>query len=127
MQTTNFASYYESLKINGDQFAIAEALQALNSQIDFSQYDANNDGRIDSVIFVYSKDYDYDVAPCWPWIFSGQYGKASSIGILDNKTFDLSGLSGYSWHQGGQIALSISVASMITNNATNVTLNITVS
>src|SRR5690554_7626901 len=124
MQTTNFASYYESLKINGDQFAIAEALQALNSQIDFSQYDANNDGRIDSVIFVYSKDYDYDVDSWRARIFSGQYGKASSIGKLDKKTFDL---SGYSWHQGGQIAVSISVASMITNNATNVTLNITVS
>lgn len=199
----------------GDQYAIVEALQALDSQIDFSQYDVNNDGYIDSVIFVYSKAYDYDVDPWWAWVFSGQYGVASSIGKLDGKTFDyymwasyefiydtipgynnlhvnsetfvhelghlmgfpdlysyegdyefgpLGGfdmmdynvgdhgplnkllfgwlqplvakegtyqvtldLSSYTWHQGGQISVSISVTTTITNDAENVTLNITVS
>lgn len=86
--TTQPVSYYENLEMDGDQYAIVEALQALDSQIDFSQYDANNDGVIDSVIFVYSKDYDYDVDPWWAWVFSGQYGEASSIGKLDGKTFD---------------------------------------
>lgn len=86
--TTNPASYYENQALDGDQYAIVEALQALDSQIDFSQYDVNNDGYIDSVIFVYSKAYDYDVDPWWAWVFSGQYGVASSIGKLDGKTFD---------------------------------------
>src|SRR5690554_5631316 len=118
MQTTNFASYYESLKIHGDQFAIVEALQALNSQIDFSQYDANNDGNENFFVRILKADKNNSLS---------KDGSISQTDLLTSKTFDLSGLSGYSWHQGGQIAVSISVASMITNNAANVTLNITVS
>ncbi len=85
--TMNNKSYYQNYGDEGDQYAIVEALNGLNSQIDYSQYDSNNDGQIDSVIFIYSVAYS-DSDPWWAWVYSAQYGVASSLGLLDGKKFD---------------------------------------
>ena len=60
---------------------INEALEALDSTIDFSQYDTNNDGKIDGVYIVYSVPYGgspnangidrvsgYDEDFWWAWV-----------------------------------------------------------
>lgn len=81
-------SYYQGFSDEGDQYAIVEALNGLNSQVDYSQYDSNNDGTIDSVIFIYSVQYDSSTDPWWAWVYSAQYGQASSLSKLDGKDFD---------------------------------------
>ncbi|MBU1094120.1 MAG: InlB B-repeat-containing protein [Firmicutes bacterium] len=86
--TTNTKEYYQNYGTDGDQYAITEALTALDFQIDFSHYDSNNDGLIDSIIFIYSVDYNYDSDPWWAWVYAAQYGEASSIGSLDGKAFE---------------------------------------
>jgi len=86
--TNNPRSFYEGKGSGGDQFVIKEALLALDSSIDFSKYDFNNDGTIDSVIFIYSADYNYDVDPWWAWVFSARFGEASNVGSLDGKDFE---------------------------------------
>ncbi len=86
--TPNPRSYYESFGGDGDQYAIVEALNGLNGTIDYSQYDSNQDGLIDSVIFIYSVDYEYDVEPWWAWVYAAQYGEGSSISTLDGKGFE---------------------------------------
>lgn len=86
--TNNPRSFYEGKGSDGDQFVILETLLALDSSIDFSKYDFNNDGTIDSVIFIYSADYNYDVDPWWAWVFSARFGEASKVGSLDGKDFE---------------------------------------
>ena len=78
--------YYEDKADDGDQFAIKEAMLELNQTIDFSQYDYNNDGVIDSVIFIYSYTYDYDIMPWWAWVFNAEFGEASTLGAMDGKS-----------------------------------------
>ncbi|MFA7417366.1 MAG: InlB B-repeat-containing protein [Acholeplasma sp.] len=95
--TSNNQSFYESKQDAGDQYAILETLNAKDSSIDFSKYDSNNDGVIDSVIFIYSVDYDYDVNPWWAWVFTAQEGVASSVGLLDGKVFDYYFWASYSF------------------------------
>lgn len=95
--TSHDKSYYENFGDEGDQYAILEALLALDSSIDFSQYDVNNDGLIDSIIFVYSVDYDYDINPWWAWVYSAQYGEASTITTLDGKGFEYYAWVGYTY------------------------------
>jgi len=85
--TANSKTYYENYGDDGDQYAIKEALLGLDATIDFSNYDSNNDGLIDSVIFIYSVDYNYDVNPWWAWVFSAQYGEAANT-TLDGKDFE---------------------------------------
>ena len=85
--TMNNKSYYEKIGEDADQYLMVEALNGLNSQIDFSQYDSNNDGTIDAVLFIYSVDYS-DLDPWWAWVYTAQEGEASSLGKLDGKTFD---------------------------------------
>ena len=86
--TENNKSYYQNYDDMGDQYAIVEALRALNSQIDYSHYDFNQDGLIDSVIFIYSVEYNYDVNPWWAWVFAAQFGEAEVITTLDGKSFE---------------------------------------
>ena len=93
--TSQNKAYYEGFNDEGDQYAIVEALNGLNAQIDYSQYDSNNDGTIDSVIFIYSAQYDYDINPWWAWVYSAQYGQASSLSKLDGKDFDYYFWAGY--------------------------------
>ncbi len=63
------SSYYENLTAtdeqsgqdykNGDNVILHEALTKLDSAIDFSKYDTNNDGCIDAVYLIYSAPVDY--------------------------------------------------------------------
>lgn len=85
--TTNTKTYYENYNDEGDQYAIKEALLALDASINFANYDHNNDGHIDSVIFVYSVMYDYEINPWWAWVYAAQYGEAANL-TLDNKSFE---------------------------------------
>lgn len=86
--TANSKSYYEGIGSDGDQYAIVEAINGLNATIDYSQYDHNQDGLIDSVIFIYSVDYSYEVEPWWAWVYAAQYGEGSSITSVDGKGFE---------------------------------------
>ena len=85
--TTNSKSYYDNLSDDGDQYAIKEALLALDPTINFADYDFNQDGVIDSVVFIYSVEYDYDTNPWWAWVFAAKYGEAKNI-TLDGKDFE---------------------------------------
>ncbi|MDY0210714.1 MAG: InlB B-repeat-containing protein [Acholeplasma sp.] len=85
--TSNPASFYEGFSDEGDQYAIKEALLNLDPTIDFSQYDSNSDGLIDSVIFIYSKAYS-DSDPWWAWVYAAQYGQANDLPLLDGKRFE---------------------------------------
>lgn len=85
--TTNTKSYYDNLGDDGDQYAIKEALLALDATINFADYDSNNDGLIDSVIFIYSVEYDYDTNPWWAWVYAAKYGEAKNTN-LDGKDFE---------------------------------------
>lgn len=82
-ETTYDAAYYENYSDEGDQYAISEAMLALDDDIDFSPYDTNDDGAIDSVIFVYSYAYDYDTNPWWAWVYDAEYGVADDIENID--------------------------------------------
>ena len=86
--TQNQKNYYQNYDDMGDQYAIVEALRGLDSQIDYSHYDYNVDGLIDSVIFIYSVDYNYDVNPWWAWVYAAQFGEAKNITTLDGKSFE---------------------------------------
>lgn len=86
--TTNTKDYYQGFGDQGDQYAISEALSALDSSIDYSQYDSNSDGLIDSVMFVYSVEYDYDADPWWAWVYSAKFGVAKDLPKLDGKGFE---------------------------------------
>ena len=77
--TSNVKSYYEGKGQDGDQHAILDALTALDSTIDFSKYDSNNDGVIDSIIFIYSTDYNYDVDPWWAWVYASDPAIVGSV------------------------------------------------
>ena len=85
--TVNSKSYYDNLSDDGDQYAIKEALLALDPTINFADYDSNQDGVIDSVIFIYSVEYDYDTNPWWAWVFAAKYGEAKNT-KLDGKDFE---------------------------------------
>ncbi|MGD9909903.1 MAG: InlB B-repeat-containing protein [Candidatus Izemoplasmatales bacterium] len=97
--TTHPKSYYEGYGSDGDQYAIYEALLALDSSIDFSHYDTNNDGTIDAVYFIYSVNYDYEQDPWWAWVYAAQYGKADEVGLLDGKEFAYYMWASYSFSQ----------------------------
>ncbi len=79
-------NYYEDKADDGDQYAIKEAMNALDPTIDFSQYDYNNDGVIDSVIFIYSYAYDFEIMPWWAWVYNTEFGEASDLGQVDGKS-----------------------------------------
>jgi M6 family metalloprotease-like protein/uncharacterized repeat protein (TIGR02543 family) len=99
-------SFYQNHGDLGDQYAIVEALNALNSQIDYSQYDFNQDGLIDSVIFIYSVDYDFDVDPWWAWVYAAQFGEASNITTLDGKSFEYYMWASYAFLEDGLVSVS---------------------
>lgn len=86
--TSNVKSYYEGKGQDGDQHAILDALTALDSTIDFSKYDSNKDGVIDSIIFIYSTDYNYDVDPWWAWVYVSNPDIVGSVSELDGKNFE---------------------------------------
>lgn len=74
-------SYYGSNDSNGDDLhpceMVVEACQALDSQIDFSLYDANNDGFVDNVYVIYAGKGEADgggKTTIWPhqWSIDGE-------------------------------------------------------
>jgi M6 family metalloprotease-like protein/uncharacterized repeat protein (TIGR02543 family) len=99
--TSNPKSYYENIGSDGDQYAIVEALNGLNDTIDYSQYDDNLDGLIDSVIFIYSVEYSYDVEPWWAWVFAAKYGEGANIDTLDGKGFEYFMWASYAFLEDG--------------------------
>lgn len=82
-ETIYNAAYYENYADDGDQYVIREAMLALDSEIDFSIYDVNQDDAIDSVIFVYSHGYDYNIDPWWAWVYDAEYGVADDVENID--------------------------------------------
>lgn len=75
----------------------------------------NNDGNEDFFVRILEADKNNSLPG---------NGSITQSDLLTSGTLDL---SSYTWHQGGQISVSISVTTTITNDAENVTLNITVS
>ncbi|MCI5745540.1 MAG: M6 family metalloprotease domain-containing protein [Erysipelotrichaceae bacterium] len=76
---SNKASYYENLKnskysgeIPGVSAIIDEVFKGLDSKIDFSKYDSNNDGIIDALYIVYNHEIDYTNADFW-WAYQYYY------------------------------------------------------
>lgn len=51
---------------------ISSALKYYDSQIDYSDYDYNEDGYIDSIYLVYTTDYNEDEESLW-WAFTQEY------------------------------------------------------
>lgn len=88
--TTQTKAYYEARGDNADQTIIAEALKALDDKIDFSKYDSNHDQTIDSVIFIYSVDYDMvnEETAWWAWVYNAGSGTARNLDDLDGKEFE---------------------------------------
>ena len=90
--TANPNTYYEGIADRGgDQYAIKEALLALDPTINFSNYDSNQDGVIDSIVFIFSMQYNYDVDPWWAWVYAAKHGEAA------NSTFDNVSFEYYMW------------------------------
>lgn len=59
-RTKRNSSYYENEYYDYALDAILkEAINYYNPVIDYSKFDSNNDGYIDNVVVIYSKDYDY--------------------------------------------------------------------
>jgi M6 family metalloprotease-like protein/uncharacterized repeat protein (TIGR02543 family) len=112
--TENNKSYYQNYDDMGDQYAIVESLRALNSQIDYSHYDFNQDGLIDSVIFIYSVEYNYDVNPWWAWVYAAQFGEAEVITTLDGKSFEYYMWASYAFLEDDLV----SVGSLVVNAET---------
>ena len=89
------SSYYGANKSNGDDMypgtMVAEACQAVDSQVDFSNYDWDGDGNVDQVIVLYAGPGEAnggDASTIWPhqWNLSeSDYGKSLT---LDGKTID---------------------------------------
>ncbi|MDR2828451.1 MAG: InlB B-repeat-containing protein, partial [Acholeplasmatales bacterium] len=102
--TKNSSYYDDSGEGNelGDQVAIAEAMAYINPFVDFSIYDYNNDGNIDSIYFIYSVADNYDIDPWWAWV---------SLFNESPYTFDGKDLWYYQW-------ASISFASETLHGAT---------
>ncbi len=98
-ESTLTKSFIESKGGDGDQYAIYNALLALDPTIDFSKYDTNQDGLIDSIYFIYSVDYDYDTNPWWAWVFSAIHGEASKLPKLDGLDFEYYAWMSYEFSQ----------------------------
>lgn len=75
-------SYYGSNNSFGDdsnpEGMVREAAELLKNEIDFSQYDYDNDGRIDNIFIVYAGEGEADGGPAesvWPHAFEITNGK----------------------------------------------------
>lgn len=85
-------SYYGSNNSFGDdsnpEGMVREAAELLKNEIDFSQYDYDNDGRIDNIFIVYAGEGEADGGPAesvWPHAFE----------ITNGKTYNGKKLYGY--------------------------------
>ena len=91
-ETTLSKAFIESKGGDGDQYAIVDALSSLDPTFDFSKYDTNDDGLIDSIYFIYSVDFDYEIEPWWAWVYAAKHGEAAQLPKLDGLDFEY-----YTW------------------------------
>lgn len=84
--TPNDKSYYQKKGTDGDQYAIKEALESVDEDINFNKYDSNNDDLIDSVIFIYSVSYSNE-DPWWAWVYTAEAGECDGL-TLDGVEFN---------------------------------------
>ena len=75
----SYAEYQNQFsRVASDQTIIKELMDYHDASIDFSLYDANNDGRIDGIYVIYSYDVTFEVVPdndtrdFW-WAWCSQY------------------------------------------------------
>lgn len=76
VQAKNNSKYYERYSSNyetGSDLLLQEALEALDSKIDFSKYDTNGDGYIDAVYIIYSSSVDYNSNDSFYWAYVTYY------------------------------------------------------
>ncbi|MDR2828206.1 MAG: InlB B-repeat-containing protein [Acholeplasmatales bacterium] len=79
------SSWYNN-KGENDQTIEGEAMDGVDSAVNFSNYDYNNDGAIDGVYFIYSKNYNYnDIWWAWVWRY------------FENRKWDGKDLNAYQW------------------------------
>lgn len=69
--TNKSSSYYEYLE-EGDYLFIKDALEYYDGIIDYSDYDYDQDGYIDSLYFVYTCPYSYDDNSLY-WAYTYEY------------------------------------------------------
>ena len=81
---SNNSSYYERQTSSyygdelGSSIIVNEALAKIDSQVDLSKYDNNNDGYIDALYIIYSLPYDSDSNLWWAFQYT----------VYENKVFD---------------------------------------
>ncbi|MCQ2773079.1 MAG: hypothetical protein MJ238_07420, partial [Bacilli bacterium] len=65
----------------GEQLILNEALKSYDSTLNYKDYDSDNNGTIDSVIMIYTKDYDANEdgdSLAWAWRFWNLLGDTSN-------------------------------------------------
>ena len=72
---------------------LSNALKYYDSKIDYSDYDYDNDGLIDSIYLIYTTDYDEDEESLW-WAFTQEY-LTSDYEYYDNVEADFYCFSSY--------------------------------
>ena len=78
--------WYDAGFYTGDFFNFQDILPAINSAVDFSQYDANNDGDVDAVVFIRSGTGEEDSQiPSDIWSYAYRYGLGGGPGPFDGK------------------------------------------
>ena len=74
--TGNTSKYYNSKYERGqdaDYMIIKQALEYYDNEIDYSEYDSNNDGYIDALYIVYTTPIDYDSDTSMWWAYTYEY------------------------------------------------------
>lgn len=70
--TGNNASYYET-KNRSETDILKEALEYYDSQVNYADYDTDNDGYIDGIYLVYTASIDYVNSDTIWWAFTSEY------------------------------------------------------
>lgn len=94
--TGKSSSYYENQYTgeNSPEYEIIEgALEHFDSQINYADYDTDNDGYIDGIYLVYTAPVDFDNANFW-WAFTYEYYTETTVSY-DNKEADFYMFLGY--------------------------------
>lgn len=94
--TGKSSSYYENQYTgeNSPEYEIIEgALEHFDSQINYADYDTDNDGYIDGIYLVYTAHVDFDNANFW-WAFTYEYYTETPT-YYDNKEADFYMFLGY--------------------------------
>ncbi|MDY4675966.1 MAG: hypothetical protein SO373_02345 [Candidatus Borkfalkiaceae bacterium] len=94
--TGKSSSYYENQYTgeNSPEYEIIEgALEHFDSQINYSDYDTDNDGYIDGIYLVYTAPVDQSVDSYW-WAFTYEYYTETPVSY-DNKEADFYMFLGY--------------------------------